>query len=293
MQRLLPSIVLLLALLLCSARGLAFESLLQRLPNNGRLSALFLNDEARAVVRDGPLLGQGSEHTEVLPGGVLRVLRSRTYTRAVDPKSGKLVTLPEPWHVRSTITLSPGLRLLGVETTLDLHRSIDRAMGYPWTEKVAELFSWDRALVRSSPDGKRLTRSLFLHDRATAQMSYDYREDAIPLDIVALVLSVAVSNHVDRFDFQLLLPDGATHGVRSVVHRTRDPRPFERGYRLPAAGVPTGADLAMVDLSLASPIKHLFYPHHFYFVYGTDQPTKLLALWGGDPDEPLMAFRVP
>ncbi len=292
-RRALLSAGLLSALLLCSVPGAAFESLLPRLPRGGRLSALIGDTQARAVVRDGPLLGEGVERTELLGDGTLRVTRSRTYTQARRPDSGRLVALPEPWRIRSTLLLSPSLRLLRADTTLELHRSADRALRYPLSEKLSELFEQDRVSLRAAARGASLVRTLYLRGRRTDRSSYAYPRDAIPLDIISLVLAIAVRNRVERFDYQLLLPDGSSHGVRARVYRTRDPTPFARDYRLPVGSLRLGAELAIVDMSLASPIKHLFYPHHFYFVYASDDPAKLLALWGGDPDEPLYAFRRP
>ena len=60
---------------------------------------------------------------------------------------------------------------------------------------------------------------------------------------------------------------------------------------MPARVFQLTGDLAVVDAWLASPIKYLFFPHHFYLVYAAEEPEKLLALWGGDPDEHMQAVR--
>jgi hypothetical protein len=283
--------LLVVSALLVGSPGAAFDSLFSRLPKGGRFSALFGNSEARARVRDGLLLGTGYERTELLPNSRLRIVRSRTYTRVKNRKTGKLVDLPEPWQIHSTLELSPSLRLIRSDTTLELHRSIDRALGYAATDELSELFAWDRALTTASAAGDRLTHSRWQKGRSVDRESYDYPADAIPIEIIATALSIAVRNRVERFDFELLLPGGATHGVRSQIHRTRDLHPFATDYPLPARVFHLAGELAVVDAWLASPLKYLFFPHHFYLVYSAEEPEKLLALWGGNPDEHMQAVR--
>jgi len=293
-RRSLIVVCVVLALLVPAWSGRAFDPLLPKLARSGQLTAIFGTSDSRARVRDGFLVGLGTEHTELRSDGVFVVTRVRTYTSAIHPQTGKRAALPEPWHVRSTLEVSAGLRLLRVETTLELHKSADRALGYPLSEKLEELFAWNRGVMRAIASGKKLDRTLYRDGHLTSHASFDYAEQAVPLDIVSIVLSAAIKRRIDNFDFQLLLPDGATHGVRSVVHRTRDLRRFQRGYRLQPGRFATPDDeLAVADLSLASPVKHLFYPHHFYFVYAAHDPATLLAVWGGDPDAPLTAFREP
>lgn len=279
--------------LLSSSPTVAFETLSHRISGHGRYSTLFGNGEGRATLWDGLLLGEGTERTELLPNGHLRVLRTRTYTRARHPDSGKVVSLPEPWHIQASLELTASLRLVRSDTTLELHPSVDRALGYPVTEKMKDLFGWDEARIAANPAGNKLTRDLFLRGHMTEHTSYDYPAEAIPIEIVGLTLSVAVRNRVERFNFELLLPDGATHGVRSEIHRTRYLRPFAEGYPIPISRLHFGGELAVVDMCLSSPFKYLLFPHHFYFVYSSENPEQLLALWGGDPSEHLQAIREP
>ena len=76
------------------------------------------------------------------------------------------------------------------------------------------------------------------------------------------------------------------------VHRVTDPAPFAREYDIPGDRLrDDGRQLAIVDAWLTSPFKGLFFPHHFYFTYDSARPSELLALWGGDPDLSLKAFR--
>jgi hypothetical protein len=269
----------------------AFEPLVERLPRDARRSDLFAHRQASARVQDGFLIGRGHERSEVLADGRLHVERTRTYTRAKHPKSGKIALLPEPWRAQSTLELSPSLRLIGTTTTLRFHRSIDRALGYPFSEKFDSLFEWDRAHTIANRRGDELTRTLTLAGKVVERDRYDYPRDAIPLEIVGLAVAHAVKNRVASFDFQLLLPGGELHGIHSRVHRTRDLQRFAKGYRVAVSRLGSPGEVAVVDMWLASPIKRVFFPHHFYLVYSSANPADLLALWGGDPDEPLQAFK--
>lgn len=285
------SVGVLIALLAWAGRGLAYEVLFARLPPGADFGGMFGQSVARASLWDGLLIGYGEERTQILPNRHLWVTQTRTYTRVRHPKTQQIVAIPEPWRVRSTFELTPSLRLVRSETTLELHRSIDGALHYALSDDLAPLFAWDRALAVANTSGNKLTRSQFSHGRGVKSQSYEYPSDAIPLEIIRYALAPAVRNRVERFDFQLLLPGGSTHGVRAEIHRTHDLRSFAAGYRVPLARVPATGELAVVDMWLASPIKHLFFPHHFYMVYASDKPEDLLAFWGGDPDETFMAIR--
>jgi len=269
----------------------AFEELLERLPSPGRRSELFAGRVARAQVKDGLLIGKGQEQCEMLGDGRLSVVRTRTYHRAKHPETGRVVALTQPWQVRSTLVLSPALRLIETETRTEFHRSIDKAMGYPFSEKFEKLFEWDRAHTVASRKGDALTRTLTLGGRTVDRDTYDYARDAIPLEIVGLVLAHAVKNRMPNFDFELLLPGGDTHGIHSRVHRTRDIARFTKGYPVALPKTALDGELAVVDMWLASPVKRVFFPHHFYLVYESDDPADVVGLWGGDPDQHLQAVR--
>jgi hypothetical protein len=283
-------IAVLVGLLAFASAASAFDALMDRLPG-GRRSELFGARTARARVKDGLLIGRGDERSEVRADGRLEVSRTRTYERVKHPKNGKVVSLPEPWHVRSTLTLSPELRLIETETRVEFHRSVDRALKYPFTDKFGKLFAWDRAHTVANRSGTKLTRTLMLGDKVVERDTYDYEREAIPLEIVGLVLAHAVKSRVPAFNFQLLLPGGDTHGIRSRVHRTRDLSRFAKGYPVSLPKLTPGAEFAVVDMWLASPVKRVFFPHHFYLVYASEDPADLIALWGGAPDEHLQAFR--
>jgi hypothetical protein len=284
-------VLLTLSLSLVAGVAYAFQPLVERLPRDARGSDLFANREQRARVKDGPLIGRGHERSAVAADGRLLVERTRTYLRAVHPDTGKVVELPDPWHMRSTLVLSPSLRLIETTTTLSFHRSVDRAMGYPFSEKFDRFFEWNRVHTVASRAGNRLTRTARLDGKVVEHDSYDYPGDAIPIEIVGLVLAHAVKNRVPDFDFELLLPGGDQHGIASRVHRTRDVKRFARGYPVPLAQVGSAGELAVVEMWLASPIKRVFFPHHFFLVYSSENPAELVALWGGDPDDSLQAYR--
>lgn len=267
----------------------AFDALFDALPKSSHRSELFGDRVARAKVKDGHLIGRGYERSHVLADRRLQLVRTRTYYRARHPESGKVVELPEPWHVRSTLTLSPELRLLETETRVQFHRSIDQAMGYPFSEKFEALFEWDRAHTIANRRGDELTRTLTLGKRTVERDTYDYPRDSIPLEIVGTVLSHAVKGRLAEFDFELLLPGGATHGIHSRVHRTRELGRFAKGYAVPLSRVTKKGELAVIEMWLASPVKRVFFPHRFYLVYASDDPRDLVALWGGDPDQDLLA----
>lgn len=283
------------ALLICAAT-VSVGAALEPTPAPKSIAEwLFQPGEARASVREGLLLGRGYERIEHTPSGGLRVLRTKTYQRIRDPESRRVVELPEAWHVRSLLELSPDLRLRSAETVLSFHRSVDRALGRNASDdELAPLFEWNRILVAANAAGDELHASTKLGKRVIAGEHYDYPRDGVPLEIVDLVMSLAVSRHRDNFEFEFLLPDASAHGVTARVHRVTDPSPFADGYDVPSDRFrDTGREMAVVDMWLSSPIKYLFFPHHFYFMYESARPSELLAVWGGDPDEHLQAFRDP
>jgi hypothetical protein len=269
----------------------AFEALMPRLPDVARRSELFGGRDVRAQVKDGYLIGIGLEHNEVLPDGRLQITRTRTYRSVKHPETGKVYPLSEPWRMHTTLLLSPSLRLIETETRVEFHRSIDKALGYPFSKKFEALFAWDRARTVANRRGDKLTRTLTLGKRVVESDTYDYPNDAVPLEIVSTVLSLAVKNHVPSFDFELLLPGGATHGINARVHRTNDLKRYAKGYTVPLARVPQVGELAVIDMNLASPVKRVFFPHHFFLVYASADPADLVALWGGDPEKDLQAVR--
>jgi hypothetical protein len=262
-------------------------------PGRGQVGALFAESDTEAHVRDGLLIGRGHEHTQLLPDGGVRVTQLRSYTHTLAPDSGKRVALPEPWRLQSNMLLSPALRLLRAETTLEAHRSIARVLGEDSEDELEPFFEWDRLLITAVHEGTQLTRTTWRKGQVVTHATHDYPSDAIPIETVGIVLSVAVATRTQAFEYELLMADGATHSVRARVHRTRDLRPFARDYAIDLRVLRGAGEFAVIDMCLASPFKRLFFPHHFYFVYSSAQPTHLLALWGGDPDDHLQAVRDP
>jgi hypothetical protein len=155
------------------------------------------------------------------------------------------------------------------------------------------MFEWDRSITRAVGSGK-LERAQYLGKELVDSDDYDYPSEAVPLEIAGLWLAAAVQHRIDRFDFELMLPGGSLHGVRVHVHRTRDVRPLAKKYRLPPRYLqPFAEDLAVVEMRLASPIKRVFFPHHFYMAFASADPQRLELAWGGNPEEPMQAFRAP
>lgn len=288
-----PALALLLLALGWSRPGLAYESLFDRLGARANLGRLFPEELASASVQDGFLLGTGSERIARLPDGTLRIERTRHYTQVRHPDTRKLAKLPRAWDVTATVTVTPELRLAFADTRLLFHRDGDHVFpDRALSDEHDWLFKSDRSTLRSSADGKRLSRVSYLGKQQLDSDTYDYPSDAIPLEIVGLYLAVAVERHIDQFEFQLLVPGGSTHGVRAVTHRTRDMRRLAKGYGVPNQKLVSREPLAVVDLRLASPLKYVFFPHHFYMAFSAQDPSKLIMLWGGDPDENLQAFRI-
>ncbi len=282
-----------LALFVCASDSRADGSLFARIGKDPTLSQLFPDTIAKAEVQDGFLLGTGTERTRHLPDGRMQVDRTRRYTRVRDTESGRIATLPEPWEARSTLIMLNTLRLVSVDTRLTFKRSGDAVFSdHELSERHEWLFGVDRTQIRASKDGTKLTHQSFRGGKRVESETYDYPPDSMPLEIVGILLSVTVARKLDRFDFQLLVPGGDTHGVRAETHRTRDLRRFAKGYRVPPARLTAKELTAVVDMRLDSPVKYVFYPHHFYMAYSAAEPWKLTMMWGGDPDENLQAFRV-
>jgi hypothetical protein len=281
---------------LCALPGLAyaFESLFVRVRLDPSLAALFPDSEARADVQDGFLIGQGSERIRHLPDGRLLIERRRHYTSVRRTDTHAVAKLPEPWSASASVLVDASLRLIQADTRYDFKRTGDAAFpDYRLSEKHAWLFDNDRSLVRATDHGRRLQLQEIKQGKIIKQSAYDYPPDSAPLELIGLYLSVAVARGIDRFDFDLLVPGGDTHGVRSQITRTRQLARFAQGYKLPGERLQTTEPLAVVDMRLASPIKYLFFPHHFFMAYSVDHPDRLMMMWGGDPDTNLQAFRRP
>jgi hypothetical protein len=278
----------LVALCLTATAVQAHDELWTRLPKGQAWTRLFDGDDARARVKDGLLLGTGRERSKLLQDGRLRVERSKVYTRVKHPDSGAVVTLEPPWKVRSVLELSPTMRLLKSETWLDFHPQVDEEI----RDEFERFFEWDHARSVVTGGGRELTHVLWKGGEQVERERYDYEPDDVPLEIVGLTIALAVQQGIDRFDFDLLLPGGSTHGVRSRVHRVRTARRFAAGYRVPHEHLTGDGELAVVEMRLSSPVKYLLFPHEFYMVFDAKRPTRLRAMWGGDPDENLQAFRI-
>jgi hypothetical protein len=257
------------------------------------LAALLPDEESHAIVQDGFVLGTAMERVRHLPDGQLQIRRLRHYTRIRHPQTHVIATLPEPWEFEAILTLQPSLRLVQADTRLRFRRSADTVFpDYKFSERHAWLFAWDRSIVRVTADGAHLEQQTYLEHKPLGGQRYDYPANAIPIEIITSYLSVAAQWHVDQFDFDLLLPGGAIHGVRSQIHRTQDPQPFAKDYSIPKQRLRANDMLAIVDMRLSSPVKYLFFPHHFFMVFSAPQPSKLLMMWGGDPEADMQAFRV-
>jgi hypothetical protein len=254
---------------------------------------VFPASESRAEVSDGFLIGMGTEVVRPQPDGSLQIERTRVYTRVRDTESGRIAKFPEPWRARSVLTVSPALRLVAVDTQLFFKASGDGVFpGSKLSERHEWLFAVDRTQTKASADSRKLTYQSWKGAKRVKSDTYDYPPDAVPLELVGMFLSVAVQRQLDRFDFELLVPGGSTHGVRAETHRTRDVTSFAKGYRVPKSKLISSEPVALVDLRLASPVKYVFFPHHFFMTFAISEPWKLTMLWGGDPDENLQAFRV-
>jgi hypothetical protein len=277
----------------CAAHGHAFSSLFEHVHQDATLAALLPESAARASMQDGVLFGTGSERLQRLPDGALRVDRTRRYTHVRHPKTGKFVKLPEVWEVTAALRLTPQLRLVSCDTRFNFKREADNILGdYRLSEHQAWMFEKDRSVLRANKDGTTLTRQDYLAGKPIKTERYDYPQGAMPVEILGLVMGIAVQRRIDQFDFELIVPDGDTHGVRAQVRRTRDLHRFAKGYRVPPSRLKAEETLAVVDIHLSSPIKSLFFPHHFYLAYADHEPWQLMMMWGGDPSETIQAFRI-
>jgi hypothetical protein len=188
--------------------------------------------------------------------------------------------------------VEPTLRVVRVDTRFDFKASGDTVFrDYKLSDKYSWLFETDHTLLRSIADGRRLQLQSWKQGKGVKQETFDYPAGAAPLDVVGLILALAVQRGVDQFDFDLIAPDGSVHGIAAQITRTRDLRGFAQGYRVPKERLVTRAPVALVDMRLASPIKYLFFPHHFYMAFESERPDQLVMMWGGDPDTNLQAFR--
>ena len=271
----------------------AYESLFAQLETQKGLSGIFPPGNARARVEDGPLLGFGQEHTVRLPDGRLRVEQVRRYSKIRNPETGAVAKLPEGWTMRTRLLISPELRMLQSDIKLDFHRSADRAFeDYKISEEREDLFEFDHIRTVANASVTQLTRTAWLKGKQIEVDTFDYPANAIPVEISGFSLAAAVSRKVEHFDFDLLLPDGSTHGINAVVHHTRDLSPYAKGYPLPGHQLHRPEDVAIVEMRLSSSIKYLLFPYRFFMVYPVSQPGRLLALWGGEPGDHVAAFRV-
>jgi hypothetical protein len=281
-----------LALCLLASPSRAYESIFDRIGNDPTLSRVFPETDARAEVQEGFLLGIGTERIRHLPDGRLRVERTRNYTRVRDTDSGRIATLPEPWLARSVLTVTRNLRLMASDTWIQFKRSGDGVLpGEKLSERHDWLFNVDHTSLRATADGKHLAYQVFLGGKRVKSENYDYPSDSVPLELIGLLLTVAVQRQLDTFDFDLVVGSD-THGVRAQTFRTRDLRRYAKGYHLPKSRLVASEPQAVVDMRLASPIKYVFFPHHFYMAFSAREPWKLNLLWGGDPDENLQAVRI-
>ena len=286
-----------LVALLCALPALAyaFDSLFTRVRLDQSLAALFPDSETRADVQDGFLIGEGSERIRHLPDGRLSIERRRRYTAVRRSDTQAVAKLPEPWTGSSSVLLDANLRLIRADTRYGFKSSGDAVFAdYKLSEKHAWLFETDRSLIKATDQGRRLQRQEMKQGKVIKDSRYDYPANSAPLEAITLYLSVAVARGIDRFDFELLVPDGGTHGVRSQVVRTRNVARFAEGYQLPRERLQSTEPLAVVDMRLASPVKYLFYPHHLYMAFDVDHPDQMLMMWGGNPDSShVLAFRKP
>jgi hypothetical protein len=257
------------------------------------LAKIFPEGVSRADIQEGMLIGVGSERLKHLPDGRLSIVRKRHYTavRRLDTK--EVAQLPEPWEATTTLLLEPNLRLVQADTRMSFKQEVGDALfaDYKLSKEQNWLFEADHSVLKAVENGRKLQMQRFLRGKGVKQSTIDYPPDAAPLDTIGLYLSAAVARGIDQFDFQLLVPGDGTHGIRAQVHRTRDLSRFAEGYRLPKSRLRTEETLAVLDLRLASPIKYVFYPHHFFMAYSLAHPDQLLMMWGGDADSSMQAFR--
>jgi hypothetical protein len=286
---------LLLCLVVCGVPALvaAYDSLFAHVKAEPNLARLFPDGTARADIQEGLLIGTGTEQLKHMADGRLALTRTRHYTSVRRLDTQQVGQLSEPWEATSSIVLEPNLRLVQADSRYAFKQQAGDSVfpDYKLSEEHKWLFECDHSVLRSVENGKKLQMQLFQRGKVVKQKTVDYPADAAPIDTIGLYLSVAVARGIDNFDFQLLVPGDGTHGIRAQVHRTRDVTRFAQGYRVPRARLRTAEPVAVLDMRLASPIKYLFYPHHFFMTYSIAHPDQLMMMWGGDADTSLQAFR--
>jgi hypothetical protein len=290
-----PALVTLLFVVLMPAGVAAFDSLFSRIKADASLAQIFPDGTARADIQEGMLIGTGSEQLQHRPDGRLNVTRTRHYTSLRRPDTKQVAKLPEPWEASTSMLLEPNLRLVQAETKIRFKQAQGDALfpDYKLSEEHKWLFEADRSVIKAVEGGKKLSMQMYRQGKPVKQSTFDYPADSAPIELVGLLLSAAVARGVDKFDFQLLVPGDGTHGIRAQVHRTRDVAKFAQGYRVPKGRLKTAEALAVLDMRLASPVKYLFYPHHFFMAFSIEHPDRLMMMWGGDADTNLQAFRQP
>jgi len=287
------AVLVFLAAWLGTSQAHALRSLFDVLPPDTKLAALLPESEMRANLQDGVLLGTGAERLRRSPDGNLRIERARHYTHVRHPKTGRTVSLPEPWDVVAIVIVTPAMRLVSCDTRFIFKRAADNVLGdYKLSDHHTWLFEKDRSLLRASRDGKSLIRDDYLGTKLIKSERSDYPPKALPVELLCLFMGVAVQRRVDEFAFELIIPGGSRHGVRAQVHHTRDLRRFAKGYPVPVKRQVSQETLAIVDIRLSSPFKSLFFPHHFYIAYADAEPSTPTMVWGGDPAETMQAFRL-
>lgn len=271
----------------------AYDSLFSRMKPDRSLAEIFPDGSASADIQEGMLIGTGSEQRRHLPDGRLAITRKRHYTQLRRLDTQQVAALPEPWEATSNLVLEPNLRLVQADTRFAFKQAQGDALfpDYKFSAEHKWLFESDHSVLKAVDQGRKLQMQLYRQGQPVKQKTIDYPPDSAPLDIIGLYLSAAVARGVDHFDFQLLVPGDGTHGIRAQVHRTRDVTRFAQGYRLPRARLRTEEPLAVLDMRLASPIKYLFYPHHFFMAFSVAHPDQLMMMWGGNSDTNLQAFR--
>jgi hypothetical protein len=109
----------------------AYETLARQLPKRADRTEWFTPGESFARVQDGLLLGHGREVVSRLPNRGLRLFREKVYRAVRHPDTGALLPLVPEWSVRSTLELTPALRLRYDHTRLEVHPPGGGAGGAP------------------------------------------------------------------------------------------------------------------------------------------------------------------
>jgi hypothetical protein len=257
------------------------------------LASFVPEGRARAEVKDGFLIGHATEQIKHRQDGGLSIVRERRYRRVKHPDTGKVYELPEPFRAHAKLEISSNVRLIRAETRARFSRSVDAVLGKDVLSDAApRLFEIDRVTLVALADGKQLERRAYLGKQEVEHDRFDYDSDAVPIEVLALFVAAQLQAKKKRFDLDLLVGD-SSHGVSAEVTHTSDLRRFAKGYPVPRSRLRPEREVAVVDLWLSSPVKYLFFPHHFYVVAEASNPAQLLMFWGGDPDEPLHTLRLP